>query len=130
MQQLCAADVDVPLGSLTYTGMLNPHGGYEADVTVTRVGEAEFLVVSGTAQATKDMAWIRRQIRALGLNAVATDVSSSYAVLGLMGPEARNLLADPSAVLSVEAGFNATSLTFCEVTEDRLRAWSHSPRVH
>ena len=80
MQQLCAADVDVPLGSLTYTGMLNPHGGYEADVTVTRVGEAEFLVVSGTAQATKDMAWIRRQIGALGLNAVATDVSSSLSL--------------------------------------------------
>ena len=71
LQQLCAADVDTDLGKLTYTGMLNQHGGYEADVTVTRLGEQKFMVVSGTAQATKDIAWMRRQIGTLGLNAVS-----------------------------------------------------------
>jgi glycine/D-amino acid oxidase-like deaminating enzyme/glycine cleavage system aminomethyltransferase T len=92
MQQLCAGDVDTDLSKLTYTGMLNEHGRYVADVTVTRLGEDEFMVVSGTAQSTRDVAWMRRQINHLQLNAVVTDVGSSYSVLGLMGPRARDVL--------------------------------------
>ncbi len=50
MQRLCANDMDVPLGRLVYTAMLNEDGGIEADVTVTRVAENEFFIVTSTAQ--------------------------------------------------------------------------------
>ena len=59
MQRLCCANMDVEPGSIVYTGMLNQRGGYEADVTATRLSEREFSVVSATAQATKDLSWIR-----------------------------------------------------------------------
>ena len=47
-------------GAVVYTGMLNSRGGYETDVTVTRLGEDEYMVVSPTSQATRDMDWMRR----------------------------------------------------------------------
>ena len=69
MQQLCAADVDTAAGKLSYTGMLNEFGGYELDCTVTRLAEQQFFVVSGTATAVRDLSWMQRQIKALGLDA-------------------------------------------------------------
>ena len=53
-------DVDVPLGRSVYTGMFNERGGFESDLTVVRIGVAEFYLISGTAQTTRDIDWIRR----------------------------------------------------------------------
>ena len=91
MQRLCAANCDVAVGKIVYTGMLNARGGYEADVTVTRSSETSFNVVSATAQATRDLHWIKGQINDNEF-CVAHDVTSSYAVLSLMGPKSRNIL--------------------------------------
>ena len=76
--------------------MLNERGGYETDCTVTRLGESEFLVVSPTAQATRDADWIRRNIENWNMNDTTTvrDISSSMCVLALMGPRSRDLLSD------------------------------------
>ena len=57
-----------------------------------RLDEREFLVISGTAQTTRDLSYMRRVITRLGLGAVVTDVSSAYAVLGVMGPASRQVL--------------------------------------
>ena len=49
LQRLCANQIDVPVGRLVYTAMLNARGGFESDLTVMRTGEQEFFVVTGTA---------------------------------------------------------------------------------
>jgi heterotetrameric sarcosine oxidase gamma subunit len=91
LQRLCANDVAVAPGRIVYTGMLNDRGGYESDLTVTRLAADRFFIVTGTAQATRDADWIRRHIGAAD-RALLTDVTSAYAVLSVMGPRARTLL--------------------------------------
>ncbi len=89
---ICANDVDKPVGSLTYTQMLDPQGGIQCDLTVGRVAEDEFLIVTGTGFATHDFDWIERNIPA-GANAQLVDVTSATSVLALMGPRSRQILA-------------------------------------
>ena len=91
LQWLCTADVAVPPGRAVYTGMLNSRGGYEADVTVTRLGREEFLVVTASASVVRDRDWITRHRRP-GADVGAVDVTSAYAVYGVMGPRSRELL--------------------------------------
>jgi len=92
LQRLCANDVAVPIGRVVYTAMLNERGGFESDLTVTRLSEEAYLIVTGSGQGPRDLDWIRRHLPA-GARAVVTDVSGAYAVLGVMGPRSRELLA-------------------------------------
>ena len=92
LQWLCTADVAVAPGRTVYTGMLNAHGTYEADITVTRLSAEEFLLVSSAASTERDQDHIRRRMPA-GLHASLVDVTSQYAVYGVMGPRSRDLLA-------------------------------------
>jgi 4-methylaminobutanoate oxidase (formaldehyde-forming) len=112
LQWLCTADVAVPVGRAVYTGMLNERGTYESDVTVTRTGDDEYLVVSSAATTERDKDHIRRRIesRLPGARATLVDVTSAYAVLGVMGPRSRDLLARlTDADLTTEAfGFGAS----------------------
>jgi glycine cleavage system T protein len=91
LQRLCANDVDVPPGRLVYTQMLNARGGIEADLTVTRLAADAFFIVTGAGAATHNTHWIASQIG--DARAVLTDVTSGQAVLGVMGPRSRELLA-------------------------------------
>ncbi|MGL6209487.1 MAG: GcvT family protein, partial [Paracoccaceae bacterium] len=86
---IAAGNVDRAVGSLTYTQMLNGRGGIEADVTVVRVAEDEFYIVTGTGFATHDFDWIARN---LGPDCALVDVTSGSSVLSLMGPLARDIL--------------------------------------
>ena len=109
LQRLCANDVAVEPWRIVYTGMLNERGGFESDLTVTRLGGDAYLIVTGSAQTTRDADWIRRHIPD-GARATLTDVTGAYAVLGVMGPRARDLLARlTQADLSNEAFPFATS---------------------
>ena len=87
LQWVCAADVDVPVGHVVYTPWLNERGTYEADLTVTRDGPDSFWVVSSSATTVRDLDWLRRMG---GLE--ASDETDAYAVLGVMGPAAPDLL--------------------------------------
>ncbi|WP_323037416.1 FAD-dependent oxidoreductase [Pararhodobacter sp.] len=90
LQRVCANDIDVATGRIVYTQMLNPRGGIESDLTVTRLSETVFFLVVPGATLQRDLAWLRRQ---LGDDfAVVTDVTAAESVLCLMGPEARNIL--------------------------------------
>ncbi len=89
--RLCANDVDVPVGRIVYTTMLNDRGGIECDLTVTRVAVDAYVVVTAAASATHDLEWIRRHVDRDG-RVTVTDVTSAFAVLGVMGPRARDLL--------------------------------------
>ena len=91
LQRLCANDVDVAAGRIVYTQMLNRRGGIECDLTVTRLADDAYLVVTIAAAATHDADWIRRGIG--DARVTLTDVTSAFAVLGVMGPRARALLA-------------------------------------
>jgi sarcosine dehydrogenase len=89
LNRIAAGNVDRAVGNLTYTQMLNAKGGIECDLTVARVGEQEFYIVTGTGFATHDFDWIARNLAG---DAHLTDVTSAYAVLSLMGPNARAIL--------------------------------------
>ncbi|MEQ1613181.1 MAG: FAD-dependent oxidoreductase [Hyphomicrobiaceae bacterium] len=91
LQRICANDIAAPVGSSVYSGMLNVRGGYESDVTVSRLSDTEFLILTGTAQAVRDLDWVRRNIRPEA-RCTVTDVTSAYSVLPVMGPKSRELL--------------------------------------
>ena len=88
---LCANHVDKPVGSLTYTQMLDDRGGIQCDLTVARVAADEFYLVTGTGFATHDFDWIERNLPA-GAAAQLVDVTGAYAVLSLFGPRSREIL--------------------------------------
>ncbi len=91
LQWLCTNDVAVEPGRTVYTGMLNGRGTYEADITVTRLADDEFLLVSSAATTERDKDHITRRIPP-GSRAALVDVTSAYAVYGVMGPRSRELL--------------------------------------
>ncbi len=90
LNHVCGADMSVPVGKIVYTQFLNQAGGIEADITVTRLSETAYLVVTPAATRLADQTWIERHRG--DLNAVVTDVTAAEGVLALMGPDARSLL--------------------------------------
>jgi heterotetrameric sarcosine oxidase gamma subunit len=101
--RMCTADVAVELGRIVYTQWLNERGGVESDVTVTRLADDRFLVVTTGASTMRDLDWLRRAIPPEA-SVTVTDVTSGEAVISLMGPRSRELLASMSdADLSNEA---------------------------
>ena len=91
LQWLCTADVAVAPGRTVYTGMLNSRGTYEADITVTRLSADEFLLVSSAASTERDKDHIARRMPPAA-RASLVDVTSAFAVYGVMGPRSRDLL--------------------------------------
>jgi len=91
LQWICTADVAVDVGRSVYTGVLNDRGTYEADITVTRTAHDEYLLVSSASQTERDQDFITRHIPA-DSHAELVDVTSAYAVYGVMGPRSRELL--------------------------------------
>ena len=101
--RICTADVAVAPGRIVYTQWLNDRGGVEADVTVTRLAEDRFLVVTTGTQTVRDLDWLRRQIPP-DAHVTVADVTSGEAVIAVMGPRSRELLASMTdADLSNEA---------------------------
>jgi glycine cleavage system T protein len=90
LQLACANDVDVPAGRIVYTQMLNPRGGIESDLTVTRLSETAFLLVVPGATLQRDLAWLRRHVGEAFV--VITDVTAAESVLCVMGPKSRALM--------------------------------------
>ncbi|RWC29620.1 MAG: FAD-dependent oxidoreductase [Mesorhizobium sp.] len=89
---ICANDIAKPVGRLTYTQLLNTRGGIEADLTVARLGEERFYVVTGTGFRTHDFSWIGDHV-GNELDVTLTDVTEDFGTLSLMGPRARDVLA-------------------------------------
>jgi 4-methylaminobutanoate oxidase (formaldehyde-forming) len=91
LEWICANDVSKPTGRLTYTQLLNTRGGIEADLTVSRLAEDRFFVVTGTGFRTHDAAWINDHLR--DADCQLTDVTEQWGTLSLMGLRARDVLA-------------------------------------
>jgi 4-methylaminobutanoate oxidase (formaldehyde-forming) len=92
LERLCANGIDRPVGSVTYTQMLNTRGGIECDFTVSRLADDRFLIVTGTAFGNHDLGWIRAHLPDDDTVRVR-DVTSSLSCFGLWGPLAREILA-------------------------------------
>ncbi|MDZ7602518.1 MAG: FAD-dependent oxidoreductase [Hoeflea sp.] len=91
LNRICANDVTRPAGRLTYTQLLNTRGGIEADLTVARLADDRFYVVTGTGFRTHDLAWIREHVPE-GADVRIDDITEAYGTLSLMGPHARDVL--------------------------------------
>ncbi len=90
LNHVCGNDMSVPVGKIVYTQFLNTRGGIEADVTVTRLSETAYLVVTPAMTRLADQTWLRRHLG--DYNAVITDVTAAEGVLAVMGPSARALM--------------------------------------
>jgi sarcosine dehydrogenase len=101
---IAANDVAKPPGHLVYTQMLNERGGIECDLTVGRLSETDYYIVTGTGFATHDFDWISRSIP-VGLDARLIDVTSANAVLSVMGPNSRDPLQELTKHDLSNAGF-------------------------
>ena len=91
LEWICANRVARPVGRLTYTQLLNSRAGIECDLTVARLADDLFYIVTGTGFRVHDSAWIRDHIPA-GLDATLSDVTEAFGTLSLMGPKARDIL--------------------------------------
>jgi len=91
LQRVCANQMDVAAGRIVYTQMLNPRGGIESDLTITRLSETAFFAVVPGATLQRDLAWLRKQLKPEEF-VVISDFSAAEAVLALMGPKAREVL--------------------------------------
>jgi len=92
LQRICANDVAVEPGHVVYTQWLNERGGIEADLTVMRLAEDRFLVMTACAVQRRDFVWLTRNLPA-DAHVFATDVTSAWPGLAVMGPGSRELLA-------------------------------------
>ena len=121
LNRLSVADMDVPAGRIVYTQWCNEQGGIEADLTVTRLGETSFLVVTGAAVQTRDLAWLREHIPAEARCSVV-DITSGLPMLGLMGPRSRALLERLSGEDLSNAAFPFGTSRELEIGYARVRA--------
>ena len=91
LQYLCTAQMDVPVGKIVYTQILNSKGGIESDLTVSRLSKNSFLLVVPCATLQRDLKLLKTFSKSK--NVVVVDISASEGVLSIMGPKTRDLLA-------------------------------------
>jgi glycine cleavage system aminomethyltransferase T/glycine/D-amino acid oxidase-like deaminating enzyme len=124
LEWVCDNHVARGIGDVTYTQALNRHGGIEADFTVTRTAEDVFLIVTGTAFGSHDLAWLRSQARRRRANVRIADVTGQYCCFALWGPRAREILGalTPAALDNAAFPFmTAQELTVGDVPVRALR---------
>ena len=92
LNRISCNDLDVPVGRITYTQWVNEAGGIEADLTITRRGEQDFLVVCSDTAHRHVETWMRRRFEPDARVAIS-DVTGAYAMLSVQGPRSRELLA-------------------------------------
>ncbi|QYZ70329.1 GcvT family protein [Neotabrizicola shimadae] len=122
LEAICANRVAREVGRLTYTQLLNSRGGIEADLTVARLAEDKFYIVTGTGFRTHDFGWIADHLPGTGVR--FEDVTEGWGTLSLMGPMAREVLAKVSAEDVSNAAFpfgHVRSLTLAGVPVRALR---------
>jgi glycine cleavage system aminomethyltransferase T/glycine/D-amino acid oxidase-like deaminating enzyme len=121
LQRLCANEIDVPIGKMVYTAMLNARGGFESDLTITRLAPETFFILTGSGQATRDASWIERHIGE-GEFAALVDVTSGYSVISLMGPKSEALLRTLGSDDLSKAGLPFSMTAEIDVGHARVRA--------
>ncbi len=121
LDHICANNVTKPPGRLTYTQLLNSRGGIECDLTVARLSDDHFYIVTGTGFRSHDGAWIRDHIKP-GFDAVLSDVTELYGTLSLMGPKARDVLAGVTDADVSNAAFPFGHVRDVDIARQKVRA--------
>jgi heterotetrameric sarcosine oxidase gamma subunit len=96
VQKMAVAQMDVPLGRVVYTSLLNNAGGIRADLTIMRLGPDHFRVVTGGLDGMRDSKWFSDHLPGDG-SAQLVDVTSAWATVGVWGPRARDLMQTATA---------------------------------
>jgi 4-methylaminobutanoate oxidase (formaldehyde-forming) len=120
LNRISTAEMDVAEGRVVYTQWCNERGGVEADLTVTRLAEDRFMVVTGAVPQTRDMAWLKSH--AEGKACVAIDVTSGLPMIAVMGPKSRALLEKLSGADLSNAAFPFGTSQEIEIGYARVRA--------
>ena len=92
LERLSCSKLDRPAGRVTYSLLLDPHGGVESDVTIARLSDDRFMIMSGSSSGPRDLGWIENHLRDMP-DVVVRDVTPAWAALGLFGPNALDILA-------------------------------------
>ncbi|HEY6397283.1 MAG TPA: FAD-dependent oxidoreductase, partial [Solirubrobacteraceae bacterium] len=92
LERVCDSRIERALGSVIYTQFLNRRGGIVADVTVTRLGEQRFRVITGAATVDADRGWLELNLRPQDGPVEIRDCSDELAVIGIWGPSSRTVL--------------------------------------
>ena len=121
LERICANHVAKEPGRLTYTQILNSRGGIECDLTVARLADDRFYIVTGTGSRTHDFAWINEHLRH-GADAELMDVTEAYGTLSLMGPKSRDVLAAVTKTDVSNAAFPFGAVREIEVAGHLVRA--------
>jgi len=121
VQGVSVRQMDVPVGRVVYTPILSPGGGFKADLTIMRLGEELFRVVTGGAHGAADKKWFRDHLPADG-TAQLSDVTTGWTTLGLWGPRARDVLASVTSDDVSHEGFRFASCRDIEVDSLRVLA--------
>ncbi|HEX3455928.1 MAG TPA: FAD-dependent oxidoreductase [Gaiellaceae bacterium] len=118
VQRVAMRQMDVALGRVVYTPVLSQSGGFKSDLTIMRLGDEQFRVVTGGAHGTADMKWFADHLPEDG-SAQVTDLTSAWCTLGLWGPRARDILA---SVTSDDVSHEGFPFATCKTVEvDTLR---------
>ncbi|HUL06309.1 MAG TPA: FAD-dependent oxidoreductase [Candidatus Acidoferrum sp.] len=121
LQRICANDIGGAPGRAVYTQWLNERGGIEADLTVTRLADDAYMVVTAAAAARRDLLWLKKHIPS-DARASVEDITAAYAVLGVMGPNSRALLQKLTTADLTNATFPFGASKEIEIGYARLRA--------
>ncbi|GAB5470182.1 MAG: FAD-dependent oxidoreductase [Rhodospirillales bacterium] len=121
LNYLCANRVDRPPGQITYSQLLNERGGIACDITVARLSDERFYLVTGTGFRTHDLAWIRDRLPA-GLQVQLHDVTEDFGTLTLTGPRSRDLLAQVTDAALANADFPFGQYRQIAIAGQSLRA--------
>ncbi len=113
LQGVALAECDVPPGRVIYTPILNAHGGFKTDLTIMRLDDDHFRIVTGGADGPRDFKWFRDHLPADG-SASLLDVTSAWCTVGVWGPRARDLL---SSVTSDDVSHEGFPFVRCRELE-------------
>jgi glycine cleavage system aminomethyltransferase T/glycine/D-amino acid oxidase-like deaminating enzyme len=121
VQQVSMRQMDVKLGKVVYTPVLTPRGGFRSDLTVMRLGEEHFRVVTGGAHGMADLKWYADHLPSDG-SAQIFDLTSSWCTLGLWGPRARDIVASATGDDMSHEGFPFATCRTIEMGSLRVLA--------
>jgi 4-methylaminobutanoate oxidase (formaldehyde-forming) len=122
LNSLADNDLNKPVGSLVYTQFLNPRGGIESDVTIARLGQEHFRVICGSNFVASDLGWMRMQWETGDWRLEINDVTEQFAVLGLWGPHARQVLERVTRAEVSNAAFPYMTGQYIEI--ENARVWA------
>jgi glycine cleavage system aminomethyltransferase T/glycine/D-amino acid oxidase-like deaminating enzyme len=102
VQRVAMRQMDVPIGRVVYTPLLAPGGGFRSDLTIMRLADDRFRVVTGGLHGMADLKWVRDNAEP---DATVTDLTSAWTTLGLWGPRARDILSSLTSADVSHEGF-------------------------